>query len=267
MPPALVGSAGVVSIGSSGAAVTPAWGTGSNRSVGNLLLLVVFSNGGSAVPNNPTGWNSFAPGTGDAISHNIVIFNKEAAGADAAPTVAAITSSVLTAQLYEFSGNANVSLPLDRDGGTNGTTSPVVATATGADTGPGELVCVAGVSTASMSATATLTHTVNNGVTITSTNNNSTSTTAHYNFGYGITTSNAAATSDSLAVSGSPNYIGVVVSTYKLPPAAPVSGQPVILGQAVGRAASRMQADARRNWWRPRLWLPERPAFAGVYLG
>ena len=34
---------------------------------------------------------------------------------------------------------------------------------------------------------------------------------------------------------------------------------------AVNRAATWMK-EGRRNWWRPRLWTPPRPAFAGVYL-
>ena len=68
-----------------------------------------------------------------------VIFYKIAAGGDAAPTVAAITSAVISAQLAEFSGNATTT-PVDQTGLGGGATSPETATLGAADTAAGELI-------------------------------------------------------------------------------------------------------------------------------
>src|SRR5207253_1251782 len=101
------------------------------------------------------------------------LFYKVAAGADAAPTIAAATSTVWMVQLGEFTGNAVV--PLDQSGSAAGTTTPQVATCAAADATSGELFVSVGAARYTTTVTGTLTDTYNNGATATSTNNNATS--------------------------------------------------------------------------------------------
>ena len=54
---ALVGTAGVVSTGTAGAAVTPVFGTGETRVAGNLLILAVLVTGSGTLPGIPAGWS------------------------------------------------------------------------------------------------------------------------------------------------------------------------------------------------------------------
>src|SRR5947208_10797726 len=108
---ALVGTAGVVSTGTAGAAVTPAYGTGENRTANNLLILTVLTTGSATLPATPAGWSVAKQQAGTSCSASI--FYKIAAGADAAPTVALIASAIHNAQLQEFTGGPT-SAPLDQ---------------------------------------------------------------------------------------------------------------------------------------------------------
>lgn len=213
---ALVGAAGAISTSASGAAVTPAWGTGANRTAGNLLLCLVASTGTGNSPGSVSGWTKQTATVGNSAAASA--FVKLATGGDAAPTVPAVTSTVLNVQLYEFSGNS-ASAASDQLQTGFATTTPRVLTCPNVDATAGELVIVIGAALNSASRANTLTHTVNNGATITSTNNNATSTTSHYNIGYGVTTSNASATSDSLAFGTTQlTEVDALLLTFKLAP-------------------------------------------------
>ena len=223
---ALVGSVGAVSQGSSGAAVTPAWGTGESRTANNLLILWVDGQGSATLPSAPANWSIGIQKAGTSCSASV--FYKVAAGGDAAPTVGAVTSTVLTAQLAEFSGNATSS-PLDKTGTAAGTTSTQVATAGAADTAGGELVVYATGALYSLAATKTLSNSLNNGATAHNTTNNSTSTVNHYDLGYGITTGNSAADADTFSFT-TQRITGAVVAlaSFKLAPS-PVTVIPGVL--------------------------------------
>lgn len=182
----LVGTIGAVSTGASGAAVTPAWGTGENRTRKNLLVCFIAVSGSASAPtvSGPNWNNSAAQNTSGAY-----IFYKSAAGADPAPTVGAVTGGTISAQLAEFSSVSNNGWILSNIG----TTSPITATAGGVDVAAGTLVVMASNQTYSAGASKTLTLSGNNGFAVTQTDNAATSTTAHYAFGYGVTTGFASA--------------------------------------------------------------------------
>lgn len=193
---ALVGAVGAVSTGTAGAAVTPAYGAGSSRTANNLLILHVLSTGSATLPAAPAGWSIAKQQAGTSCSASI--FYKLAAGADAAPTVALVTSAIHNARLSEFSGGVTAT-PLDQTAGVAGITTPLVATAGAADVGVGDLVIGCGGAINSAARANTMTHTINNGVVDTETSNGATSTVSHYDFTYGTTTGKAAADSDSFA--------------------------------------------------------------------
>src|SRR4030095_1844256 len=113
----LVGTIGAARQGALSAAVTPAWGASENRTAGNLLVCFVAGTGSGvgAAPAAPSGWTRVGVGS-TTTSPTCALYYKIAAGADTAPTIAAITNVILTAQLAEFSGNASSS-PLDKNGG------------------------------------------------------------------------------------------------------------------------------------------------------
>src|SRR5215469_3058491 len=197
MAGALVGTAAAVSTGAAGAAVTPAWGTGQNRTANNQLVCCVAVTGTATLPATPSGWGVARQNAGTSCS--ATIFSKLAAGADAAPTIAAITSGTINAQLAEYSGLV-VSGTVEQTAAAQGTTSPIVASPGIADTNPGNLMVACGVALHSSARTnPAFAHTFNNGATAVSTNNNGTSVASHYNFGQGFTTNNGAADSDSMA--------------------------------------------------------------------
>lgn len=213
---ALVGSTGAASQGASGASVTPAWGTGENRTANNLLVCWVAGTGSATLPSAPVGWSVAKQVAGTSCSASI--FYKIAAGSDVAPTVAAVTGAVLSAQLAEYSGN-NTSSPLDQTGSATGTTSPQIATAGTFDAKVGELVLGASAvfysrNVANVSGASTL----NNGATATDTQNNSTSAPDHFDFTYGITTGNVFADSDSYAFTATHiTGVAVVLASFLLP--------------------------------------------------
>lgn len=199
MAAALVGSKGTVSTGSSGGSVSPSFGAGENRTAGNLLVLWVAGFGTATLPTAPSGWSQVrAQGSGGKCSASV--FYKVADGTEASSiTVSGVTSTVLSAQLAEFSGTITVAVA-DRSAGASGTTSPKAATNAAVDKFPKELViALAAMHNASNATNTGAAHTLNNGASTNSTNNNATSTTNHYDFAHGITTGNGSADSDSYA--------------------------------------------------------------------
>ena len=187
MPIALVGSAGAVSQGASGAAITPAYGQ--PPTAWNLLVCPLIVQGATTNPAIPSGWSNagFLAGT----SCGAKFLYRIATGGDAAPTIALVTGAVLTAQLMEFSG-ITITSPLDHDMVAAGTSSPFSASGALPDVAAGELIVYCAGALYSVAATSTLAVTLNNGATATDTaNSGATSTVDHYEFGYGVTTSNA----------------------------------------------------------------------------
>lgn len=194
-PPALVGTIGVASQGTTGAAVTPAWGTSESRTAGNLLVLWVAVQAIATQPTTPAGWTLVKNFAGTQT--HAATYIKSAAGSDAAPTVAAITSGFIAAQLGEFS---SMTATIDQTANAaSGTTSPRVATAGSTNAQIGELMLAAAALTYTAAATKTLTHTLNNGATTVQTDSHATSTTHHYAFAYGFPTGYSGADSDSFA--------------------------------------------------------------------
>ena len=223
---ALVGSRGAVSRGTAGSAVTPAWGASESRTANNLLVCQVAVEGSATLPAQPTGWSTAIQRAGTSCSASI--FYKVAAGGDAAPTIAAITSGVIEAQLDEWSGGAT-SGPLNQTGSASGTSSPEVCACTAADIAAGQLVIGAYALLYSTAATKTFTNTVNNGMTATVQNDATTSTVDHYNFWDGITTGNSVADQDSLAFTTTKiSGVASVIASFKLAPT-PVTVTPGVL--------------------------------------
>jgi hypothetical protein len=188
MAPGLVGSIGTVSVGASGANVTPAYGANEDRTTGNLLICSVACTGSATIPSTPTGWTSAASKAGTNVS--AIIFYKIATGADAAPTISGVTNAVLSVQLAEYSG-ASVGAK-DRYGSASGTTSPLTATANGRDINKGELLIGVGAMRLAFGDGMAISATSNN-ASLTQVNNGGVGTAHHYDFARGITTSNAAA--------------------------------------------------------------------------
>jgi hypothetical protein len=214
---ALVGTIGAVSQGAASAAVTAAWGTSENRTANNLLTCSVSGTGIATLPTTPAGWSIGVQRAGTSCS--VTVYYKVAAGADAAPTIAAVTSAVWAVQLAEYSGGA--ASPADQSGGNSATTSPLVATCGAADAGAGDLVigCQALLNSAART-NATWSPAFNNGATATSNvNNAATSTANHYGFVYGTTTGNAAADTHTLTfTTTSVTGCAVAMASFKLTP-------------------------------------------------
>jgi hypothetical protein len=223
---ALVGTIGNAVLSTAGTAATPTFGTGESRTAGNLLICFCSVTGSNTIPTTPSGWSvavQFAGGTTTYAE----IFYKIAAGADAAPTIAAITNGLIAAQLAEFSGNA--ATPLDKTGANSSTSSPLTATLNAADTASGELLLVTGADFRSVARSPNDTWTSNNATITQAGNNNAVSSVNHYSFGYSLaTTSNASADTAvmTLSVTTSITAVTVAAATFKLvPPAGPSTQQ------------------------------------------
>jgi hypothetical protein len=214
---ALVGSVGAVTTGSSGAAVTPTWGTGENRMAGNLLVCWVIGSGISTFPTTPAGW-ALATQIGATDTSATIFYAVPVANGVAAPTIAAATGVTWTAMLAEFSGTAATS-PLDETGtssglGTNSTGTTTTSSA--ADIHAGELVIVAtSLYYATGAATNSLFDSLNNGATANSVNNNGVSAQDHYTLGWGITTGNSSPDSDTVSWSSATAYYASVIASFK----------------------------------------------------
>ena len=240
--PALVGTIGAVSTGTSGAAVTPAWGTSENRTAGNLLILQVAVTGSATLPAAPSGWTSAVAIAGTTCSASV--FYKVAAGTDTAPTVAAITSGIINARLSEYSGLAVTSV-VSSSGTAAGTTTPQKATNAAIDAvSPSLMVSAVVLLNSSARTVATFTETYTNGTSI-STNNASTSTASHYGFSYSNTTAHAAADADSFAFTAT-QVTGVAVAL--------ASFVPLFSGVSTGAAAGTFTATAVGNFFVPGQW-------------
>ena len=210
---ALVGSAGAVSVGASGAAVTPAYGQ--TPTANNLLVCCVGSAGSVTLPAAPSGWSLAVQIAGNSAGASI--FYKVAAGGDAAPTIAAITSTEIAARLSEYSGGATLS-PLDQTGSASGA-GTIVATAGAPDAAIGELLIYCGMAFWNTSSTARrLTSTLTNATATGDASNTTSGTDYNYDFGYGITTAHTVADADSMAASTGTHLSGdaVVIASFQL---------------------------------------------------
>jgi hypothetical protein len=217
-----VGNLGASLVGGYQAAVTPAWGTGENRTAGNLLLCWASVYGSATLPTTPTGWSIGSQKAGTSVS--ATVFYRVATGADAAPTLAAISpGGVYECRIGEFT--ANTASPFDKAGSASGTTSPIVATCSAADSQIGNLIVSCATAWYSASTTATLSDTYSNLVGNTNDlSTTGTSTSNHYSWGYGSQASNASATKDSWSYTVT-NITGaaLAIATFKASPNVKVS--------------------------------------------
>jgi hypothetical protein len=212
---ALVGTIGVASQGAASAAVTPAWGTSESRTAGNLLICFVAVTAVATLPTQPSGWSTAKTQAGTSCS--AAIFYKVATGTDTAPTIAAITSGLIAAQLAEFSGTAT-STPLDQSGGAAAATSPVTATFGGADAAITDLwLAASGDFRSASTRTPTDTITGNHTTVVQAGNNNTVASANHYSFGYDLgTNSNSGADTAIVTTSVATSLTGLVIAAATL---------------------------------------------------
>lgn len=220
---ALVGTPSAATVGTAGNSITPTWGTGLNRTAGNLLICCCDAFLVATFPTTPSGWSvatqlTNANGLGSSIS----LYYKIAAGSDAAPTLGPVTSAILVGQLLEFSGNASSS-PLDRFASTGLTSSPQTVNLGATDATAGELLMIVSADQRSAARTPTDTLTSNVGTVVQDGNNNAASSANHYSFGHVIsTTSNASADTATVTCSTSTSLQALTIgaASFKLPPPA-----------------------------------------------
>lgn len=209
-----VGTASTASQGASGAAVTPAWGANQPRTVGNLLICNVTVTGVATLPTTPSGWSIKGQVAGTSCS--ATVYYKVAAGGDAAPTINAITSGVIAALCQEYRG-ADLT-PADQSGTAVGTTSPITATAGGADAAVGDLLIATGADFRSVARSPNDTWSSNHVTAPTNTgSNNGVSSVNHYSFCYGLTNSNSGADTAVMTISTTTSLTGAAVAfaTFK----------------------------------------------------
>jgi hypothetical protein len=212
----LVGTIGAASQGAASAAVTPAWGTSETRVAGNLLIAWVTVTKSATLPTTPAGWSIAKQVAGTSTS--ATIYYKIAAGSDTAPTIAAITSGLIAAQLGEFTGNATTT-PFDIGGTATGTSSPVTSTATGAQAASGELIVMAGGDTRSTARASNDTWTSNQGTVVLAGSNNGTSSMSHYSDGYILAGSSTTAATAVMTLSITTSITGLAVAEAAFKPA------------------------------------------------
>lgn len=193
----LVGTIGAASMGASGAAVTPAWGTGQNRKANNLLVCFVVGNGVSTYPTTPTGWSVARQVQGASALVTANVLYKQAAGGDAAPTIAALSGQIWAVQLCEYIATA-ITVDQSQTVSGNSVVSGYTMTNSAADARPCDLVTASVALRYSAAATKTIANAFNNGATANTTTNGSTSTASHYSFGWGVTNTNSAATQNAM---------------------------------------------------------------------
>lgn len=180
----LVGSLGTVVTGAAGASVNPAFGQ--SPGAGNILILWVAGGEVATFPTAPAGW--VLAKQGGLTTESASIFYRYSAGGDTAPTVAAVTSAVLNAQLGEFTLERGVAGAINEVQGTNNAGASF-ALGNAHERAPGQLIVyalssrysVAGSVSNSVSA-------VSNGGTANDTNNNGSSVADHYVLGYILNT-------------------------------------------------------------------------------
>jgi hypothetical protein len=117
--------------------VTGTWGTGQNRTAGNLLVAVVtaYGNNTAFLGDSPAGWMLFDGGHGALTNGTDLAFTyfRTATGADAAPTFTAVDTGTaadcrLDVTLYEYSDSGGGTPVLSTSGmaaGTSGATLTV----------------------------------------------------------------------------------------------------------------------------------------------
>jgi hypothetical protein len=260
MAPALVGTAGAVSLGSTDVAVTPSWGSGENRTAGNILICLCVGIGANTYTTVPTGWTAAGGGALTTSSFVSFLLVRTATGGDSAPTFPAVSSIAWAAQVMEWTG-IRAAWDNFSTGYVSGTSSPQYGNTSADDTAPGELYVVAGAALYSTASTKTTSHSLNNG-TLTTQSNDGTSTTTHYNFGYGVTTSNSTADQDTFTVTttklsavvnpGGAILLPVVAATN---PSSRRHRSPLHNVRKVPQRGRFMVAFPKL--WTPSLWLPE----------
>lgn len=128
---ALVGSVGAVVQSSSGGSITTlAWGSGETRAANNLLVCFVAVDGSATAPAAPSGWSAMVATPPAGTTCTAQIFYKIATGSDAAPTIAAVSGAVVSAQLAEFSHGVTTT-PVDQTGTATDTTATLTPSVTG----------------------------------------------------------------------------------------------------------------------------------------
>lgn len=221
---ALVGVAGAASVGAVNTAVTPAYGQ--TPTAGNRLILFVSVTGSVTQAGGfGTGWVTWATSSGNSTS--VSIATKIAVGGDAAPTVAADTTGVISAHLEEWSGGEATNTRDQSHTTASGTTSPITATFNAADAAAGELVAMAAADFRSAARAPNDTWTSNHGTPTLRASNNGVSSTNHYSHATLITNSNSGADTAVLTASVTTSITGLSIAavSFKLAPTAtPVSG-------------------------------------------
>lgn len=190
----LVGSAGAISGEGAGANWTPAWGTGEERTAGNLLVLFVAGNGPS-FPTIPFGWGAAMQSINGSVATSS-IFYRIATGGEAAPEVEGVAGSAYAGQLMEFSPPGDF-LVLDQAGSAVGSVSPLTGSNFAADPSSGDLVLALGAVHYSSAATKTFGMSFNS-ATATEDDTGGEALTDHVVIGYGVTTGNGSADSAAL---------------------------------------------------------------------
>ena len=118
-----VGTAPATVYTTTNGANTPAlaWGTGQNRTAGNILVLTVTAAAVTSVtaPATPSGWNDGLASGNAATPHAYTaIYWKVATGGDGVPSITVTTSGTTRCgfSLFELTGAENVSSPVDTSG-------------------------------------------------------------------------------------------------------------------------------------------------------
>jgi len=214
MAVALVGTIGAASQGTAGNAVTPAWGASEDRTAGNLLICFVSVTQTATLPTTPAGWSIAVQKAGTLSS--VTIYHMVAMGADAAPTIGAITSGVIAAQLAEFSGA--VASVIDQSANGTASSTPVTITNGAVDAFSGSLLLTGVADRRSTARSTNDTFTSNNATFTQAGNNNGTSSTNHYSWAYGATTSKVAADTSVAAFSVTTNLSGAALGAVSFKP-------------------------------------------------
>lgn len=214
MAAALVGSIGAASQGNSGAAVTPSWGTTENRTAGNVLACFVSVTATATLPSTPSGWYIGKQVAG--TSSSATIFLKVAEGSDSAPTIAAVTGGIISAQLAEFSGA--IATQIDQSGSGTASASPTTVTFGAPDKFSGSLWLAAIADYRSTPRSPNDTFTSNNATPTQAGNNNGSNSRDHYSFAYAVTTAKVNADTAAAAFSVTTNLSGASIVGLSLVP-------------------------------------------------
>ena len=236
-------AAAAVQAGSNTPSVTPSWGTGQNRTAGNLLVCAVSSWGGTTggTPPTPSGWTQALTITGSSRSV-VVFFTKTANGGDSAPTVSATntgtaTFATLAAKLYELNDPAGTPVVVTAACGTaTGTTANPLAVTGGANV-PVSGCYGLGVWCLAISAQATSTMGAGSGWTDDE-DNGATSTRPHWMFTHQAGPASGSPLSESASYTNTGSFLAGAVLV--LQPGTPIPGT-VVQSVAGGQTATTFQ--------------------------